>query len=365
MKATAMRLVGVCLAAVLAVLFWVTARGQEGAVAEPRGVSPRGPLLEMEAKTIALFEQASPSVVYITSVALRRDFFSRNVFEIPQGTGTGFIWDDDGHIVTNFHVIQNSSGVQVTLPDKTSWDAELVGVEPNKELAVLRIDAPREKLKAIRMGTSRNLKVGQVVLAIGNPFGLDQTLTTGVISGLGREIEALTRVPISGVIQTDAAINPGNSGGPLLDSDGRLIGINTAIYSPSGAYAGVGFAVPVDVINQVIPELIAYGRVTQPVLGVNLADTRIARQWGVKGALVMRVGSGTGAEQAGLRPTRRDERGRYLLGDIILAVNGEPVVDSVDIYSALDGMKVGEEAEVVILRDGEEETVKILLTGAK
>ncbi|MEM7147171.1 MAG: trypsin-like peptidase domain-containing protein [Verrucomicrobiota bacterium] len=349
---------------ILAGAMVVSADGQERVV-EPRGVSPRGPLLAMEEKTIALFEQASPSVVYITSVALRRDFFSTNVFEIPQGTGTGFVWDDEGHIVTNFHVIQSGSGVRVTLADQSTWDAEVVGVEPNKELAVLKIDAPAEKLKPIRMGTSRNLKVGQAVLAIGNPFGLDQTLTTGVISGLGREIEALTRVPIEGVIQTDAAINPGNSGGPLLDSDGRLIGINTAIYSPSGAYAGVGFAVPVDMINVVVPELIAHGRVIRPVLGVGLANESLARRWRLGGALVLRVEPGSGADQAGMQPTRQDQRGRLILGDVILAVNGEKVSDSVDIYSALDGKKVGESVEVLVQRDGEEETLTVLLTGSR
>jgi S1-C subfamily serine protease len=333
--------------------------------AEPRGVSPRGGLLPHEQLTIDLFEKASPSVVYITSVALRRDYFSTNVHKIPQGTGTGFIWDDKGHIVTNFHVIQNAEGVQVTLSDQTTWDAKLVGYEANKELAVLKIDAPKEKLKPIRMGTSRNLRVGQTVLAIGNPFGLDQTLTTGVISGLGREIESLTRLPIQGVIQTDAAINPGNSGGPLLDSDGRIIGINTAIFSPSGAYAGVGFAVPVDEINRSVPELIAYGRVIRPVLGVVLADESVTRRWGLDGALVLKVEARTGAAAAGLRPTRQDQRGRIMLGDIILAVDGEKVADSVDIYSSIDGMKVGDEVKVLINRDGEEEQLSIKLSAGR
>jgi S1-C subfamily serine protease len=333
--------------------------------AEPRGVSPRGVLLPHEQLTIDLFEKASPSVVYITSVALRRDFFSTNVHKIPQGTGTGFIWDDEGHIVTNFHVIQGGAGAQVTLSDQTTWDAELVGYEADKELAVLKIDAPKEKLKAIRMGTSRNLRVGQTVLAIGNPFGLDQTLTTGVISGLGREIESLTRRPIQGVIQTDAAINPGNSGGPLLDSDGRIIGINTAIYSPSGAYAGVGFAVPVDEINRSVPQLIKYGRVIRPVLGVALADENVTRRWGLDGVLVLKVYPGTGAEKAGLRSTRQDGRGRIVLGDLILAVDGEKVSDSVDIYSALDGLDVGDEVQVLLEREGREEPLTIKLSAGE
>jgi S1-C subfamily serine protease len=221
-------------------------------------------LTDDERETIALFEQASPSVVYITSLSVRRDLFTLNVLEIPQGTGSGFVWDDAGHIVTNFHVIQNADRAQVTLADRSTWVAELVGVAPAKDLAVLRIDAPAAKLRPLPVGSSEDLRVGQTVLAIGDPFGLDQTLTTGVISALGREIESVAQIPIRDVIQTDAAINPGNSGGPLLDSSGRLIGVNAAIYSPSGAYAGIGFSIPVDTVKWVVPELIEHGELRRP-----------------------------------------------------------------------------------------------------
>ena len=236
-----------------------------------RPISARGELTVAEKSVTALFEEATPSVVYITSVALRRDFFRFNVMEIPSGTGTGFVWDDRGNIVTNFHVIQDASRAEVTLADGSTWEAKLVGYAREKDLAVLHIDAPRSQLQSIRLGTSSDLKVGQSVLAIGNPFGFDQTLTTGIVSALGREIESTDGVPIRDVIQTDAAINPGNSGGPLLDSAGRLIGVNTAIVSPSGGYAGVGFAIPVDTVNWVVPQLIAHGRVKRPTMGVELA----------------------------------------------------------------------------------------------
>src|SRR5262245_59851892 len=222
--------------------------------AAPRTITPRGALNAEERATIALFRQASPSVVYITTVARQRDFFSLNIAEIPQGSGSGFIWDQEGHIITNFHVIQGASGDKVTLADHSVWDAQLVGVAPDHDLAVLSIKAPKNQLRPLALGTSADLEVGQSVFAIGNPFGLDQTLTTGIISALGREINATTGRTIAGVIQTDAAINPGNSGGPLLDSAGRLIGVNTAIFSPSGSYSGIGFAVPVDTVNRIVPQ---------------------------------------------------------------------------------------------------------------
>jgi len=212
----------------------------------PRAITPRGDLAEEEKTTIALFRQASPSVVHITTLAVRQDAFSLDVFQIPQGTGSGFVWDNQGRIVTNFHVIRDADAAQVTLADHSSWKARLVGAYPDKDLAVLMVDAPKDRLHPIAIGTSHDLQVGQRLFAIGNPFGLDQSLTTGIISALGREIESVNRRAIKDMIQTDAAINPGNSGGPLLDSSGRLIGVNTAIYSPSGASAGIGFAIPVD-----------------------------------------------------------------------------------------------------------------------
>jgi S1-C subfamily serine protease len=271
------------------------------------------------------------------------------------------VWDDRGHVVTNFHVIQNSSVARVTLADQTTWEAEVVGVAPEKDLAVLRIEAPRRSLRPIPVGTSTDLKVGQKVLAIGNPFGLDQTLTTGVISALGREIESVARIPIRDVIQTDAAINPGNSGGPLLDSAGRLIGVNTAIYSPSGAYAGIGFAIPVDTVNWVVPELIAKGKIERPTLGVEMVSASVVPNLDVDGALVMRVQRGSGADRAGLRGTSRDAFGRVQLGDVIVEVAGRPVLSTDDLLLALDRRRAGESVEVTFIRDGRRQTVNVRL----
>jgi S1-C subfamily serine protease len=315
-----------------------------------------------ERATIDLFREASPAAVYITAIAVRRDMFSMNVMEIPQGTGSGFVWDGSGHIVTNFHVIRGADRAQVTLADNSTWEARLIGTAPDKDLAVLRIEAPREKLPVLRMGSSEELLVGQKVLAIGNPFGLDQTLTTGIISALGREIESVTRIPIRGVIQTDAAINPGNSGGPLLDSSGRLIGVNTAIYSPSGASAGIGFAIPVDVVKWVVPELIAHGKVTRAALGVHLATQQVAERLGITGALVIEVVEGTGADRAGIRPTRRDESGRLVLGDIIVAINGEAVEDSNDLILLLEKKKPGDRVQVEILREEKRHEITVTLS---
>ena len=243
---------------------WVDSATLNDPKAIPRAVSPRGELWPDEKSTIGLFRQASPAVVNITAIGVQRDLFTLNLYQIPQGTGSGFVWDTKGNIITNFHVIQNAAVAQVTLGDQSNWKAQVVGVAADKDLAVLRIDAPAERLRPIPLGTSKELQVGQSVFAIGNPFGLDQSLTTGVISALGREIDSVTRRPIQGVIQTDAAINPGNSGGPLLDSAGRLIGVNTQIYSPTGASAGIGFAIPVDTVNRIVPELIRSGKIIRP-----------------------------------------------------------------------------------------------------
>jgi S1-C subfamily serine protease len=311
----------------------------------------RGDLAADEKATIELFERTSPSVVYVTNLALRRDFFGLNVFEIPQGTGSGFVWDDAGHVVTNFHVIQGAQKAEVTLADQSRLDAQLVGVEPDKDVAVLKVNAPVGRLPAIALGASRDLRVGQKVFAIGNPFGLDQTLTTGVISALNRRIQSVTGRPIQGMIQTDAAINPGNSGGPLLDSAGRLIGVNTAIYSPGGSgFIGIGFAVPVDTVNQIVPQLIAHGRVVRPGLGVVLASDAQAQRLGLEGALVVDVRAGSAAERAGIRPTARDELGRIVLGDVIVAVDGEPVRSADDLRDALERRKVGDRVTVTVER---------------
>jgi S1-C subfamily serine protease len=318
-------------------------------------------LLPEEKSTIALFRQASPSVVNITSIAVQRDLFTLNLYQIPEGSGSGFVWDNSGNIITNFHVIQNADAAQVTLADQSNWKARRVGVAPDKDLAVLRIDAPANKLRAIPVGTSKDLQVGQSVFAIGNPFGLDQSLTTGVISALGREIESVTRRPIQGVIQTDAAINPGNSGGPLLDSAGRLIGVNTAIYSPSGASAGIGFAIPVDTVNRIVPELIRSGKVTRPGMGIQIAEDQIAERLGVTGVLVVEVAQGSAAAKAGLRPTRREASGRVRLGDVITAIDGKKVESSNELFLLLEKYKIGDSINVSLLRDGKAVQVKVTL----
>ncbi|MCC6810473.1 MAG: trypsin-like peptidase domain-containing protein [Deltaproteobacteria bacterium] len=329
-------------------------------VAEARTPEPRGELSAEEKATIALFKESSHSVVYITSIAMRRDYFSFDLMEIPQGTGSGFVWDTAGHIVTNYHVIQNASAAQVTLDNQQSYAAELVGVEPDKDVAVLKIDV-KGGVKAIAVGSSSDLQVGQKVLAIGNPFGLDQSLTTGVISALGREIKSATGRPITGVIQTDAVINPGNSGGPLLDSAGRLIGMNTAIYSPTGASVGIGFAVPVDTVNRIVEQLIRYGKVVRPTLGIVFAEDQVMRRLGIKGSLVLDFAPKSAAAAAGLRPTRRDAYGRVQLGDVVVQIEGKPVASVNDIYKAIDGHEVGDKVALVVERGDKRETVQVKL----
>ncbi len=330
-----------------------------------RVVTLRGALTPDEVRLTELFEEASPSVAYITTVSLRRDFFRMNVMEIPSGTGSGFVWDDRGNIVTNFHVIRGAHRADVTLADGTTWEASLVGTAQEKDLAVLHIEAPRSQLQPIRIGTSFDLKVGQTVLAIGNPFGYDHTLTSGIVSALGREIESTDGVPIRDVIQTDAAINPGNSGGPLLDSAGRLIGVNTAIVSPSGGYAGVGFAIPVDTVNWVVPQLIAYGKVQRPDLGVDLASDHVVRRSGIGGAVVIAVVPGSSAEKAGIRPAYRDRRGRMMIGDVILAIDGEQIRSGGELGLLLERYAVGDVVTVTINREGSEVETRITLGASR
>jgi S1-C subfamily serine protease len=330
--------------------------------ATPRVVTARGDLAADEQSTIQLYQQASRSVVFITNLRVQRDRFSLNLQEIPQGTGSGFLWDDKGHVVTNFHVVQDSQDLRVTLADRSVWPARFVGGAPDYDLAVVKINAPADKLPPIPVGTSADLKVGQKVFAIGNPFGLDQTLTTGVVSALGRQIKSVTERQIDNVIQTDAAINPGNSGGPLLDSAGRLIGVNTAIYSPSGAYAGIGFAIPVDTVNEVVPKLIRDGRIGRAGLNVQPVDPQTARRLGVtRGVLLLDVGTGGTADAAGLRGTRRLPNGELQLGDVILAIDEHAVNKPADLIGALGRKKVGDKVTVRFSRDGEEQTVTATL----
>ena len=320
-----------------------------------------GNLVSFERSIIRLFETAAPSVCYITTSQLRRDYWSRNVMEIPAGSGSGFIWDKKGHIVTNYHVVMKSERISVTLADQTTWQAELVGIEPGKDLAVLKIKAPASHLQPIRIGNSSKLRVGQFVMAIGNPFGLDQTLTTGVISALGREIQSLNGRPIRDVIQTDAAINPGNSGGPLLDSGGRLIGVNTQIYSPSGASAGIGFSIPVDEVKWVVPDLISYGEVRRPILGVSLLPEHYATQLKVKGVMVAEVVKGGPAEKAGLKPITQGKDGSFEPGDIIKAVNDVKLNTPNDLILALEKYAPGDKVNLNIERDGKNMKLNVTL----
>jgi S1-C subfamily serine protease len=330
-------------------------------VVSVKNTSPAPRFNSSERATISLFESAAPSVCYITTTNVRLDFFSRDVTEIPRGTGSGFVWDKEGHIITNFHVIQGADRAQVTLGDRTTWQAKLVGKAPEKDLAVLKIEAPADQLIPIPVGQSDNLRVGQSVYAIGNPFGLDQTLTTGIVSALGREIESVAGIPIRDAIQTDAAINPGNSGGPLLDSRGELIGVNTAIYSPSGASAGIGFSIPVDVVSWVVPELIAYGYIKRPGLGIELAPQQFVSRVGLKGALILNVTPGSPAEKAGIRPTLRNQYGRIQLGDLIVKLDDEAIQSENDLILALEKYEPGQDVDLTIKRDGEEQTVTITL----
>ena len=325
---------------------------QQAAPVSPRPVTPRDGLKAEELETIDLFRKCSQSVVFIKSSVVRANPFSRNVMERPQGTGSGFVWDKEGHIVTNFHVVSEADRAQVILPDQSTWEAKAVGYAQGKDIAILKIDAPSSALQPIPIGSSRDLEVGQQAFAIGSPFGLDQTLTTGVISGLDREITSPSGRRITDVIQTDAAINPGNSGGPLLDSSGRLIGVNTAIVSPSGAYAGIGFAIPVDVVNRIVPQLIEYGQIVRPWLGISWTDPRELARAGidVKGVHVRKVVEGGPAEAAGIRPTAFIGDSNFQLGDFIVQMDEKPIESTDDLFDFLESAKVSQQVRVKLLR---------------
>ncbi len=367
-------LVGVLLLLIGALAFRMLDRGPSGLLdpnAKPRSITPRGDLASSERSTIELYGQARSSVVHITSIQLERDRVSLDITRIPLGTGTGFVWDDQGHIVTNYHVIENAQELIVNFGGDLAESARVVGFAADKDLAVLKVDLPKNKLSPIAIGKSSDLQVGQLVFAIGNPFGLDQTLTTGVISGLGREILSVTKRPIQGVIQTDAAINPGNSGGPLLDSAGRLIGVNTAIFSPSGTYAGIGFAVPVDMVNHIVPQLIRTGRADRAGVGVSLwpdGTVEELRKEGVlksDGALVLDVAEESGAAEAKLSASRRRPDGRMIWGDLITAVDGKKVDSVLGLLRLLSGRKVGETVTLTIERDRKQRKIDVTLHALK
>ena len=306
-----------------------------------------------ESNNIKVFSDVSPSVVYVTNTQQVRQRFSFNVMEIDRGAGTGFIWDDSGLVVTNFHVIYQAHKVMITLQSGKTYDAEIVGLAPDKDIALLRIDAPSEVLKPIPRGDSSELVVGRKVLAIGNPFQLDTTLTVGVVSALGREIKSLSNRTIKNVIQTDAAINPGNSGGPLLDSMGRLVGVNTSIISPSGANAGIGFAIPVNTVKLIVPQLIQHGRLYRPVLGIEPVPDNWSKRNGINGVGIMAVQEGLPADRAGMVGIREDWRGYIHLGDVIIAINDEPVSNEDTLLGLLEQHSPGDEVKVTTIRDEE------------
>lgn len=321
-----------------------------------------------ELATVKLFQENTPTVVNISNIIAARTPFSMDILTLPQGQGSGFIWDTKGHIITNFHVIRGASELRVALIDQSVWRARVIGGDPSKDIAVLQLDAPPEilaNLKPITLGQSSGLFVGQKVLAIGNPFGLDHTLTAGIISGLNRELATGMGPGLRNVIQTDAAINPGNSGGPLLDSRGRLVGINTAIADPSGkgSSSGVGFAIPVDTVRGLVEQIITYGRVIRPVLGITIAPPQVLRQLNLEGVLVLDVPRGSPAAKAGLQGISKDSFGRVMIGDVIVGLNGKPVRKEGDLFEALDNCKVGDTVQVEVLRGkgARKETVKVTL----
>lgn len=329
----------------------------------PRPVTARGNLAEFERTSVELFQRVSPAVVYLnTRSRVYSPFMRRNV-EVETGSGSGFFWDNEGHVVTNFHVTRGQSAT-IVLHDQSQYEARPIGESPGHDLAVLKIDAPPEKLVGITVGDSAGLLVGQAVFAIGNPFGLSQTLTTGVVSAKSRTIESPSGRTIDDVIQIDAAINPGNSGGPLLDSAGRLIGVNTAIYSPSGASAGVGFAIPVDTVNRVVPEIIATGSFKPADMGirVNQELSSIAlRQMGIEGVMIYATQPNGPAEQAGLRGVREVRPGVIEAGDIIVAVGKTPIKSLSDLLDALLEFRPGDQVIVTFYRDDEQRQITVTL----
>jgi S1-C subfamily serine protease len=335
--------------------------------AASREITPRGELSGDERATIDLFERSRNSVVFITTKQAVMDFWGRNVTSVPRGTGSGFIWDDAGHIVTNFHVIQGASEASVKLVDGRSFRASLVGASPEHDMAVLKIATGFKGPRPIPVGTSGDLKVGQRVYAIGNPFGLDWTLTSGIVSALNRSLNEDDGSLLEHLIQTDAAINPGNSGGPLLDSAGRLIGINTAIYSPSGAATGIGFAVPVDTVNRVVPSLVRDGRYDQPSIGIRVDERlneRLEEATGIEGAFVLRVAKGSSAEEAGLRAAKVSREGEFFGGDIIVSVNGKKIESVSRLLATLDDYRIGNTVRLGVKRGNQFIEVPVRLQAA-
>ncbi|WP_119462810.1 trypsin-like peptidase domain-containing protein [Rhodospirillaceae bacterium SYSU D60014] len=336
---------------------WVgydTLRTQWLTADEPRPISPRATLSEMEETATEIFQRISPSVAYIVTQTAGGLFLPPSTEAL--GAGSGFIWDAAGHIVTNHHVIAGADQVGVRLGGEELLRAEVVGSTADYDLAVLRLVDNHQSLQPIPIGSSADLRVGQTTFAIGSPYGLSRTLTTGVISALDRRLPAGVNREIRGVIQTDAAINPGNSGGPLLDSAGRLIGVNTAILSQSGAFAGIGFAVPVDIVNRIVPQIIRDGYVPRPGIGITTLPEELAAQVDVQGVVVAGVSSGSPAQEAGLQGI---DQATGQLGDVITHINGKRVLTVPDLVAELTDIGVGNEARLTVRRDGESREVTL------
>ncbi len=338
--------------------------------AVPRAVAERTDPYPDEVARIQLFKDVKDSVVNIDTIQIQQNMFNWNYVEKEQGTGSGFIWDTQGHVVTNFHVIQSSLNpnqalkLRVTLADRSSYEATLIGISPDHDLAVLSINAPKSKLKPIKIGSSHDLEVGQTVYAIGNPFGQSLSLTQGIISALDREIHSPSNAIINGVVQTDAALNPGNSGGPLLDKDSRLIGVNTAITSPSGGSVGIGYSIPVDTVNRIVPELIKNGKTLRPVLGIVLLKDQYKSRIGIKnGVVIHRVEPNGPAAHAGLKGLEIAPNNQLKIGDIILAINNKTIDNLSDYEKVIRQYRPGENVIVKILRNDEEKDIEITLGG--
>ena len=322
----------------------------------PRAITPRGTLSDLERTSIELFERVSPSVVQVVGRAGTMQPLTDDGDGVPGQSGSGFVWDAAGHIVTNDHVVEGAGALAVRFASGEVLPAQVIGTAPNYDLAVLRVNDTRALPSPIAVGTSDDLKVGQWVFAIGNPFGLDQSLTTGIISALKRRLPTAGGREITNVIQTDAAINPGNSGGPLLDSAGRVIGVNTAILSPSGTSAGIGFAIPIDAVNRIVPEIIGRGYVPTPGIGIVAASEAAATRAGVDGIAIVRTVPGSPAARAGLRGVD-PASGR--LGDVIVAVNGKPVRRLPDLIEELERIGVGKRVTLAVRRDGRDMSIDL------
>ncbi|WP_291856059.1 trypsin-like peptidase domain-containing protein [Bradyrhizobium sp.] len=344
------------IAAVLVALTLSNIRYSPWTHSTARPVEQRGPLSDAERANIELFERVSPSVVQVAVRSGSAIPFMQDEGGAASGSGTGFVWDNNGHVVTNNHVIQGGRDVAVRFASGEVARAEIIGVAPNYDLAVLRIRNPRQLPPPVALGSSSELKVGQSAFAIGNPFGLDQSLTSGIISALKRRLPTDSGREITNVIQTDTAINPGNSGGPLLDSAGRLIGVNTAIISPSGSSAGIGFAVPVDIVNRVVPDLIQNGRVPTPGIGIVAASEAVAARMGVEGVIVVRTAPSSPAERAGIRGV---DFGSGAVGDVIVQVDGKPVRRLSDLTDQIEQVGAGNSVRIGIKRGSETRDVNV------